>query len=178
MNEYLKTINLTTTCDTAEAFTTWGYGIGDQLVSLASKVEVISSSKGIPHTELKKSCEAVNYKVYGDTVVVFFADGTKTSCTCRGNDRFDLEEGIFMCIVKKLHGNTLRNDARALVKKVCKAEKERARIEEESKAAKQKAEARKCKKIEQNLRRKAKREAAYQEMLKEEIAQLSKSTNA
>lgn len=132
----------------------------------------------ILRTEPKKSCEAVNYKVYGDTVVVLFADGTKTACTCADSDKFDLEEGIFLCIVKKLHGNTLRNDARALVKKVRKAEEKRVHAEEECKAAKQRAEMRKCKKIEQNLRRKAKREALYQEMLKEEITKLSEDANA
>lgn len=45
-----------------------------------------------------------NVRVHGKTVMVYFADNTKTVAVLHNEDEFNLEQGISICITKKLLG--------------------------------------------------------------------------
>lgn len=75
-------------------------------------------------------------KVYHNTVVVFFADNTKTSAVLDQEDKFNLEQGISICITKKLlgeNGNSLYNKLMKLALRVKKKNEDSAQKETERK---------------------------------------------
>lgn len=101
-------------------------------------------------------------RVYDNTVVVMFADKTKTSAVLDAVDTFSVEQGISVCITKKLlgeDGNSLYNKlvTRALkvIKRKQRAAEDAAKKKEADKKArklkKARAERRKAKKREENI---------------------------
>jgi hypothetical protein len=104
----------------------------------------------------------VDVRVYDNTVVVMFADKTKTSAVLDSVDTFSLEQGISICITKKLlgeDGNSLYNKliSRALkvIKKKQNAEEDAKKKKEADKKARElkkaRAERRKAKKREETI---------------------------
>lgn len=119
--------------------------------------------------------DITDVRVYNNTVVVKFADRTKTSAVLDSEDTFSLEHGISICITKKLlgeDGNSLYNKliTRALkvIKKKQKAEEAAAKKKEEDKKARElkkaRAQRRKDKKREETINTQA-------EAIKRAIAQ-------
>lgn len=73
-------------------------------------------------------------------VIVYFSDGTFTKSVCSVNDKFDIDVGITICILKKMLGGTKHyNDLiRNIHKKMDKIEAEKAKDSEEKKAHREK----------------------------------------
>lgn len=106
--------------------------------------------------------DITDVRVYDNTVVVMFADKTKTSAVLDAVDTFSVEQGISVCITKKLlgeDGNSLYNKlvTRALkvIKRKQRAAEDAAKKKEADKKARElkkaRAERRKAKKREENI---------------------------
>lgn len=106
--------------------------------------------------------DIADVRVYDKTVVVMFADKTKTSAVLDSEDVYSLEQGISICVTKKLledDGNSLYNKliTRALkvIKKKQKAEDDAKKKKETDKKARElkkaRAERRKAKKREESI---------------------------
>ena len=87
-----------------------------------------------------------NVRVHGKTVMVHFADNTKTVAVLHDEDEFNLEQGISVCITKKLLGqdggsiyNKLIRRALKIMDRNEKAEREAAEKKEAAKNKKQAA---------------------------------------
>lgn len=106
--------------------------------------------------------DITDVRVYDNTVVVMFADKTKTSAVLDAVDTFSVEQGISVCITKKLlgeDGNSLYNKlvTRALkvIKRKQRAAEDAAKKKEADKKARElkkaRAERRKAKKREESI---------------------------
>lgn len=106
--------------------------------------------------------DITDVRVYDNTVVVKFADRTKTSAVLDSEDTFSLEQGISICITKKLlgeDGNSLYNKlitrAMKVIKKNEKAAKAAEKKKEDDKKARElkkaRSERRKAKKREESI---------------------------
>jgi hypothetical protein len=146
-----------------------------ELVTKYGGIYVRHYEDGFFQTERKLMSDIVDVRVYDNTVVVMFADKTKTSAVLDSVDTFSVEQGISVCITKKLlgeDGNSLYNKliTRALkvIKKKQKAEEAAAKKKEEDKKARElkkaRAERRKAKKREESINTQA-------EAIKRAIAQ-------
>ena len=140
-------------------------------VDLTTKTELITKygsiyvrhyKDGFFQSERKLMSDIVDVRVYDKTVVVIFADKTKTSAVLDEVDTFTVEQGISVCITKKLlgdDGNSLYNKlvTRALkvIKRKQKAEEAAVKKKEEEKKAREikkaRAERRKAKKREESI---------------------------
>ena len=117
---------------------------------------------GFFKSERKIMSDITDVRVYDNTVVVMFADKTRTSAVLDSEDTFSLEQGISICITKKLLGedgnsiyNKLITRALKVIKKKQKAaEDEKKKKEDEKKARelkKARAQRRKAKKREDSI---------------------------
>lgn len=115
--------------------------------------------------------------VYHNTVIVTFADNTKTVAAMDPEDKFDLEQGISICITKKLLGDNGTSIYNKLIKRAFKVmnnnEAARIKAEEEKAEKKRRDEAyiAKKKKI------KAKKREAEIELRKEAIIRAMREMN-
>ena len=115
--------------------------------------------------------------VYHNTVIVTFADNTKTVAAMDPEDKFDLEQGISICITKKLLGDNGTSIYNKLIKRAFKImnnnEAARIKAEEEKAEKKRRDEAyiAKKKKI------KAKKREAEIELCKEAIIRAMREMN-
>ena len=82
-------------------------------------------------------------KVHDKSVVMTFADNTKTVAVLHDEDKFNLEQGISICITKKLLGNDGGAIYNKLIKKAFKIMDQNEKVD---KAAKEKEEAAKQRK--------------------------------
>lgn len=98
-------------------------------------------------------------KVYNDKVVkVFFTDGTTETAVCQEGDKFDLDMGITVCIMKKMLG---RNEYFRMLKK---AKKNAAAHRELEKKSAEAVEIRKRQRAKEEARKKARRERKNKEL--------------
>jgi hypothetical protein len=106
--------------------------------------------------------DITDVRVYDNTVVVKFADRTKTSAVLDSEDTFSLEQGISICITKKLLGedgsslyNKLITRALKVIKRKHKAEEDAAKKKEADNKARElkkaRSERRKAKKREESI---------------------------
>ena len=128
-----------------------------ELVSKNGYIYVRHYKDGFFQSERKLMSDIVDVRVYDNTVVVIFADKTKTSAVLDSVDTFSIDQGISVCITKKLlgeDGNSLYNK---LVTRALKAIKRKKKAEET--AAKKKEEEKKARELKKarSQRRKAKK---------------------
>ncbi|MBP3826233.1 MAG: hypothetical protein ILA11_10950 [Butyrivibrio sp.] len=98
-------------------------------------------------------------KVYNDKVVkVFFNDRTTETAVCQEGDKFDLDMGITVCIMKKMLG---RNEYFRMLKK---AKKNAAAHRELEKKSAEAVEIRKRQRAKEEARKKARRERKNKEL--------------
>ena len=102
-----------------------------------------------------------NYKVYGKTTVVYFTDGTKETVVCSDEDKFDVEQGITMCTLKRMLGDKYKRSVRSIVKAMTLNEENVRKLEEANKEA----ELRKARKEKQNRENKLRMKARYEARL-------------
>ena len=113
-----------------------------------------------------------NYKVYDKTTIVFFSDGTTETVVCNDEDNFDVEQGITMCVIKRMLGDKYKKAVKSIVKANTLNEKNVQKIEAAHKEG-QLREARKEKRNRENkLRMKARYEARLSAMIEEEKKKL------
>lgn len=113
-----------------------------------------------------------DYKIYGKTTVVYFTDGTKETVVCSDEDNFDVEQGITMCVLKRMFGDTYKKHVRAAVKTKKANEKKLQKLEAANKEAKRLAEIREKKSRENKLKMKARYEARLAAAIEEEKKKL------
>ena len=70
----------------------------------------VPKAKGYFHTIPEIPISRVTYS--GDTTVVFFTDGTKTTVKCSSNDTYDRQTAIVYALIKRLFGKIGRYDAK------------------------------------------------------------------
>ena len=112
---------------------------------------------GFFKSERKLMPEISDVNVYGSTVVVSFEDNTKTSAVLDSEDIFSLEQGVSICLTKKLLGEDGHSIYNKLIEhgfKVIKDKKKAAEAAEKNKIAEKQARALKKARSE---RRKAKK---------------------
>lgn len=133
-----------------------------ELVAKNGNIYVKHYKDGFFKNERKLMPDITDVRVYDNTVVVMFADKTKTSAVLDSVDTFSVEQGISVCITKKLlgeDGNSLYNKlvTRALkvIKKKQKADEDAKKKKEADKKARElkkaRAERRKAKKREESI---------------------------
>ena len=114
-----------------------------------------------------------DYKVYEDrAVIVEFEDGSKEKAVCNEDDKFDLERGISICVMKHIFGTdvykSMVKTAMNQVKAVDKAKEDKAKEEELIARKKAKAARRKARRLERKRNeRVAEIKEAYLAALKE-----------
>ena len=113
-----------------------------------------------------------DYKVYNKTTVVYFTDGTKETVVCNDEDNFDIEQGITMCVIKRMFKDTYKKYVRAAIKTKKANEKKIQRLEAANKEAKIRQEKLDKKNRENKLRMKARYEARLTVAIEEEKKKL------
>ena len=77
--------------------------------------------------------------VYDNTVLVKFADNTQTVAVLDNEDAFNLEQGISICITKKLLGQDGSSVYNKLIKRALKVKKQNEKAVEQAEKAKEEA---------------------------------------
>lgn len=111
--------------------------------------------------------------VYGQTVVVTFADKTKTSAALDNEDIFSLEQGISICITKKLLGENGSSLYNKLIKRALKLKhkKEEAakKAQLDKEEAKRRKEAAAIKRNKKKLKRRNEQVSIYKDAIIEAL---------
>lgn len=115
-----------------------------------------------------------DYNVYGKTTVVFFDDGTKSTVTCHEDDNFDVEQGITMCVIRRMFNDDYKKDVRKTIKAQKTKEKNLQKREAANKEARLREERRKKRARENKLKMKARYEARLAAAIEEEKKKLQK----
>ena len=113
-----------------------------------------------------------DYKVYEKTTVVFFSDGTKETVVCCDEDNFDIEQGITMCVIKRMFGDKYKKSVKSIIKAKTLNEKNVKKLEEAHKEAQLREERKEKRNRENKLRMKARYEARLAAAIEEEKKKL------
>ena len=116
-----------------------------------------------------------DYKVYNKTTVVYFTDGTKETVTCSDEDNFDVEQGITMCVIKRMLGDKYKKYVRSIVKAKTINEKNVKELEAAHKEAQLREERKEKRNRENKLRMKARYEARLAVAIEEEKKKLKEN---
>jgi hypothetical protein len=114
---------------------------------------------GFFKSERKLLPDIVDVRVYGNTVLVMFADKTNESAVLDSEDEFSLEQGISICITKKLLGEDGHALYNKLIERAFKViKKNEAAAEAKKKQQKEKQEEHELKKVRAQHRKEKKLE--------------------
>ena len=113
-----------------------------------------------------------DYKVYEKTTIVFFSDGTKETVVCCDEDNFDIEQGIIMCVIKRMFGDKYRKYVKSIIKAKTLNEKNVKKLEAAHKEAQLREERKEKRNRENKLRMKARYEARLAAAIEEEKKKL------
>lgn len=105
-----------------------------------NKIYVKYYNEGFYKSEKCIMSDIKDVKVCDHTVIVMFADGTKTKAVLDPEDKFNLEQGISICITKKLlgeGGNAIYNKLISRALKINKQNEDAVKQAEEKKAERQ-----------------------------------------
>jgi len=91
-----------------------------KLVSKNNAIYVYYYKDGFKQKEKYLMSDFKDVAVINNTIIVTFADGSKTKTTLDPEDEFSLEQGISICITKKLLGDDGSSIYNKLVKKALK----------------------------------------------------------
>lgn len=116
-----------------------------------------------------------DYKIYNKTTVVYFTDGTKETVTCSDEDNFDVEQGITMCVIKRMLGDKYKKYVRSIVKAKTINEKNIKELEAAHKEAQLREERKEKRNRENKLRMKARYEARLAVAIEEEKKKLEEN---
>lgn len=113
-----------------------------------------------------------DYKVYEKTTIVFFSDGTKETVVCCDKDTFDVEQGITMCVLKRMLGDKYKKSVKSIIKAKTLNEKNVKKLEAAHKEAQLREERKEKRNRENKLRMKARYEARLAAAIEEEKKKL------
>ena len=113
-----------------------------------------------------------DYKVYEKTTIVFFSDGTKETVVCCDKDNFDIEQGITMCVIKRMFGDKYKKSVKSIIKAKTLNEKNAKKLEAAHKEAQLREERKEKRNRENKLRMKARYEARLAAAIEEEKKKL------
>lgn len=113
-----------------------------------------------------------DYKVYEKTTVVFFSDGTKETVVCCDKDTFDVEQGIIMCVIKRMFGDKYKKYVKSIIKAKTLNEENVKELEAAHKEAQLREERKEKRNRENKLRMKARYEARLAVAIEEEKKKL------
>ena len=113
-----------------------------------------------------------DYKVYEKTTIVFFSDGTKETVVCCDKDNFDIEQGIIMCVIKRMFGDKYKKSVKSIIKAKTLNEKNVKKLEAAHKEAQLREERKEKRNRENKLRMKARYEARLAAAIEEEKKRL------
>ena len=109
--------------------------------------------------------DITDVKVHHNTVLVTFKDGTKAVAVLDDEDKFNLEQGISICITKKLLGENGSSIYNKLIKRALKVKKQNEQAEAKKEKDKAEAEKRKALALKRHQKKQAKkRESRISEM--------------
>ena len=138
-----------------------------KLVVEGNKIYVMHYKDGFYDRNRAIMSNIKDIRVHGNTVVMVFADNTKTVAVLHDEDDFNLEQGISICITKKLLGDDGGAIYNKLIRKALKVMEQNEKAE---KAAKEKEEAIKQRKkaaVDKRNKKKAKKRDEQIEIQKE-----------
>lgn len=113
-----------------------------------------------------------DYKVYEKTTIVFFSDGTKETVVCCDEDTFDVEQGIIMCVIKRMFGDKYKKYVKSIIKAKTLNEENVKKLEAAHKKAQLREERKEKRNRENKLRMKARYEARLAAAIEEEKKKL------
>lgn len=116
-----------------------------------------------------------DYKVYEKTTVVFFSDGTKETVVCCDKDTFDVEQGIIMCVIKRMFGDKYKKYVKSIIKAKTLNEENVKELEAAHKEAQLREERKEKRNRENKLRMKARYEARLAVAIEEEKKKLKEN---
>ena len=143
-----------------------------------NKIYVMHYKDGFYNGERAIMSNIKDIRVHGNTVVMVFADNTKTVAVLHDEDDFNLEQGISICITKKLLGDGGGAIYNKLIRKALKVMEQNEKAE---KAAKEKEEAIKQRKkaaVDKRNKKKAKKRDEQIEIQKEAIVRAIETITA
>ena len=103
------------------------------------KIFVRHYKDGFFKSERSVISDIKNVEVYNKTALVTFADNTKTVAVLDSEDTFSLEQGISICITKKLLGENGGSVYNKLIKRALKVKKDNEKAAEKAEKAKEEA---------------------------------------
>lgn len=116
-----------------------------------------------------------DYKIYEKTTVVFFSDGTKETVVCCDKDTFDVEQGIIMCVIKRMFGDKYKKYVKSIIKAKTLNEEDVKELEAAHKEAQLREERKEKRNRENKLRMKARYEARLAVAIEEEKKKLKEN---
>lgn len=116
-----------------------------------------------------------DYKVYEKTTIVFFSDGTKETVVCCDKDTFDVEQGIIMCVIKRMFGDKYKKYVKSIIKAKTLNEENVKELEAAHKEAQLREERKEKRNRENKLRMKARYEARLAVAIEEEKKKLKEN---
>ena len=131
------------------------------------KIAVKHYKDGFFESERTIMPDIKDVKVHNKTVLVTFADNTQTVAVLDKEDEFNLEQGISICITKKLLGENGGSVYNKLIKRAFKVKKQNEKTAEKAKKAKEKEKQRKELALARHKKKLAKKREANIEMHKE-----------
>lgn len=108
-----------------------------------------------------------NVRVHGKTVMVYFADNTKTVAVLHDEDEFNLEQGISICITKKLLGQDGGSIYNKLIRRALKVMDQNEKAERDAAEKKEAAKNKKLAAADKRDKKKAKKREEQIEIQKE-----------
>lgn len=108
-----------------------------------------------------------NIRVHGKTVMVYFADNTHTVAVLNSGDEFSLEQGISICITKKLLGKDGGSIYNKLIRRALKVMDQNEKAERDAAEKKEAAKNRKQAAADKRDKKKAKKREEQIEIQKE-----------
>ena len=108
-----------------------------ELVSKNGCIYVKHYKDGFFQHERKLMADIVDVRVYDNTVVVMFSDKTKTSAVLDSVDTFTVEQGISVCVTKKLLGEDGSSIYNKLITRALKVIKNKQKAAEDAKKKKE-----------------------------------------
>lgn len=142
------------------------------------KISVKHYKDGFFKSERTIMPDIKDVKVYNNTVMMIFVDDTKTVAVLDNEDKFNLEQGISICITKKLLGQDGSSIYNKLIKRALKLKKQKEKEATKAENDKKEAKRRKEKALARHMKKKAKRREEEIEMHKEAYIRAIEYVNA
>jgi hypothetical protein len=121
------------------------------------KIYVKHYKDGFSKNERYLIPDITDVKVHHNTVLVTFADDTKTVAVLDNEDKFNLEQGISICITKKLLGESGSSIYNKLIKRALKVKKQNEQAAAKKEKEKVEVKKRKAAALKRHQKKKAKR---------------------